>query len=246
MAREESSVMSSLQDLMTEEDRRRTEQVALAHRRKLEQVREVLEQQTRRSEEERQRSEAAKREALARAARERAEHERRERETHLDAERLRADLELRAKVTLMQTEQQQELERLALVRDRRVSQLEGQRWMLASLLGTLLIGLTLVYALVIRTQANRMEQTIAQLTTENFAMRTEQKLERNRLEARIVDFETQVSALRAELATARSNVARAEPGRGAKPAAPARMKPPVAPKPICDDNDPLCGRLGAG
>ncbi len=247
MARQESSVMSSLQQLIGDEDQRRAEQIALAHRRKLEQERELLEQERRRAEQEQRRSKAAKREAERQSDEERAEHERKERERILEFERVRGELELRARVTVMQTEQQHELERLAIARDGRVARLEGQRLMVSALLGTMLAGAVLLYFAVMVPGSRRQEQLVAQLTQGKLTQRDERERERAREDAKVLELESLVARLHSELKAARQKLAEREPKKDPRVVASPTGggSRPVKVETCTNPNDPLCGNLNA-
>jgi hypothetical protein len=241
MAREDSSVMSSLQQLMADQEQRRTEQIVLSHRRKLEQDREQLEQEARRAELAQRRAEDAKHEVLQRAAQQRAEQERLERDRAFELERVRGELALRAKATVMEIEQQQELARLAIVRDARLAQVEGQRLVLGAMLGTLVVGSALLYALVLRPEAQRQGQVIEQLGQANAEQRSGHERERSQLAERIAELESQLTSTQIALEKSLRHAPTSEP----KPAhAPKATRSVPAPPPPCvDDNDPLCGNL---
>jgi hypothetical protein len=247
MTREESSVMSSLQQLMVEEDRRRAEQIALAHRRKLEQERELLEQEQRRAEYEQRRSEAAKRQALQRAAEDRAEHERQELERVVELERVRSELEQRTRVAVRQTDQRHELERLAILRDRQVARLEGQRLMISALLGTLLAGSALLYVALIRPESKRQERLVSQLNQASLTQQAERDRERERLDSKILDLQDVVTQLNSELKEANLKLSQRETKKNSGVVPPPtggghrRVKSEICTNP----NDPLCGNLNA-
>lgn len=244
MNREESSVMSSLQQLIVDEDQRRAEQIALAHRRKLEQERELFEQEKRRAELERQRAEAAKCEAQRRAAADRAEFERQERERAFELERVRSELDLRAKVTVMQTEQQHELERLAVIRDQRVTSLEGQRLMVSALLGTIVVGLVLTYVAVVRPELQRERQNVVRLTQGALEQQAERDRETGRMSSQIRELQNQVADLDAKLRGAQRALAEREPKRKHETVtSPPGVRPRPTPETCTDPNDPLCGSL---
>jgi hypothetical protein len=238
MAREESSVTSSLQQLMVEEDQRRAEQVALAHRRKLEQDRELLEQRRRNAEQ----AERETRETALQASVERAERERLDRERVADLERVRSDLELRAKTAVMQLEQQHELERLALQRDRRLARVEGHRMVLSALLATLLVGALLLYGLLLLPESQRRDQTVAQLSRANAEQRSTGERERNQFELRIAGLRTELDQVKAQFDEARQSLAVCAARR--QPVVPSRQRSAApAEQPCVSDNDPLCGNL---
>lgn len=242
MAREENSVMSSLNQLLVDEQQRRTEQILVARQRKLQQEREVLEQQVRESEEARLRSERITREANERLANERAEQTRLEQTRQLELERIKSDLELGSRVALINLEQQHELERLAFQRDRRVARLEGQRGLLIALFGTMLFGLVVTYLLVFRPGTLRQEQIITSLSHAATNQRSEFERERERFVARLAERDATVVELKRLLDEARRTPA-AVPEQATRTVASKRKKVVSKQVPICNENDPLCGTL---
>jgi hypothetical protein len=244
MACEESSVTASLTQLKHEEERRRAELVVLAQRRKLEQEREALVEQARISEQQRLRVEAATREANRRADQERAEHERLDRERIVELERVRAELELRTKVAVMQLEQEQEAARLRLVRDAKVVRLEGQRSLLLALLVTLTVGAGVIYALLLRPAALRLEEDLSLQTRINLEQRAEREKERAGVAFQVGDLEQRLSDTSAKLAEANRRLEASGTRLVRSPPVRALPRPPRGEAACVDPNDPLCGHLG--
>jgi len=245
MAREESSVMSSLQQLMVDEEQRRAEQVKLAYRRKLEQERKHFEQEQRRAEKEQQRAEAAKHLALQQAAGERAERELQARERSFELERVRSDLELRTRATIMQTEQQHELERLQIARGQRVAKLEGQRIIISTLLGTTSVGLLALYIAIVRPESKRQLEAIAHLTQVTREQHDEHDSARKQFESKIQILESHVTLLESKLkgATKVTTEPSSRNHSSNDSRAPNTLRPAVKAETCIDDNDPLCGNL---
>lgn len=244
MSRVESSVMTSLQQLMVEEEERRAEQVIRARLLKQEQERTMFEEQARRAEAAQKRAEIAAREVIERDWANRAEAERVEGERIAHLERVRSNLELEAKLALMKAEQQQEVERLTILRDARTRALEGQRGLLAGLLVTLLIGSFGIYLLILRPTLKRERAQLDDLTRiqtelrhdrEQYRIRAAQKI--SELKDEIAMSGSKVEQLKRELLIAKT----AQPKPGKRPVGPTPSQPK---QPInqctCNKADPLC------
>lgn len=248
MARDDTSVATSIQQILEEEDRRRAEQVRLAYQRKLEEERVVAAERKRREAGEREQVETARREEERKAGELRRDREQQETARLAELERIRVEAELRAKVTLMGTEQQHELERLTLVRDQRVIQLEGQRILLGALLGTLTLGALALYLFVLSPHAARQTLAIAQLEQEKRLVLDERQRERNSLEQRLSESEAQHARVLSELQQAQAQL-RARPPEhtpSTGTTGPQRLpvRPPRPRNSGCDPHDPLCDDLG--
>jgi hypothetical protein len=229
---------------MAQEEERRAEQVLRAHRRKEEQERLLFAEQARRAEVAQQRAELAVREMRAHEQAERVTEERLQGERAAYLERVRAELELEATLTVMKTAQQQELERLALLRDARVRTLEGQRGLLGAFLLTLIIGIGLIYAVILRPDNTRLATALVDSRRANDESRQEQGKEREAHDRRIAELSSQlgeqtrvVEGLRKELLAAK-----AEPRPGSGQGRTTMPPPPPPPKTVCkcDKADPLC------
>lgn len=244
MSRGESSVMTSLQQLMVQEEERRKEQVFRAHRLKQEQERRHFEEQAKRAEEAQNRAENAARSLLEGESRLRAEAARVEGERIAYLERVRANLELEAKLAVMKAEQQTELERLALLRDDKVRRLEGQRGLLVALLSTLLLGSLGGYIGILR-PANRREETARhELARTLVSQRQEQRREREgyvrrstELELEVTENVRRIAQLEKELQASKSGTnQRGRPGARR----PSTVITQLPKKCDCDKADPLC------
>lgn len=243
MTQEESSVISSLRQLRLEQEQQCIEQARLEQLRARLHAQAVLRESAAAPESARQRQELAKRDALRAADEQRLEREQRERE--LDIERFRVESELRAKVQLMQLKQEHSIQRLAIERDAKVRRLEGQRVMISSLLGTLLIGAIAVWGLLIGPQFRNREGLVRQLTLAHAAARNELQQQRTKHEAQISDLESRNRDLQSQLAVKQAkSLSTVEPRQGAKPPHPIRPEKPVRKQTACDAGDPLCGDLG--
>jgi hypothetical protein len=244
MAHGESSVMTSLQQLMVQEEERRKEQVYRAHRLKQEQERLLFEEQARRAEEAQKRAESAAQSLLESESRSRAEAVRLEGERSAYLERVRANLELEAKLAVMKSEQQAELERLSILRDANVRRLEGQRGLFVALLSTVLLGSLGVYFLILRPASVREATERHELSRTFEERRLGYLREREGYDRRIAVLELEaterirrITQLEKELqATKTGTNQRGRPG-GRPP--PTGLTQP--PKPCgCDKTDPLC------
>jgi len=243
MSRTEGSVSVSIQQLLAQEKERRAEQVYLAHRLMKEQERLAMEEVAARAEAAQKRAEAAARELRQRSLSEAAEQQRLDTERQLVLERTRVDLELQSKTTLLRLQQQQELERLAIVRDVRVRLLEGHRAFLLAGLTTMLVGGCLIYGFALRPAAQRQTAALQELARLNDDQRASQKVERDTLDRRleeqsrvIASKERERSQLLEQITKLRNN------GSAAKSVIDKSTRPPlqVAKKCTCDKSDPLC------
>lgn len=241
---EESSVATSLQLLLIQEEERRAEQVILAHRRKQEQERLHAEAQAQRAEAARNRAEAAAREVSEHTERERDEAARNERERALVLERARGDIELQTKLTLMKTEQQHEMERLALQRDGRVRALEGQRGMLVAALGTVTLGVVLLYVALLSPESRRQAVALTELDQRLGELRRRATEELHSRDRRVSELTRTLAERDGMLDKLRQDLKAAGEQRKTKPTvgrAPIeRVDPRPAPLCPCDKTDPLC------
>jgi hypothetical protein len=236
--------MTSLQQLMVEEDERRAEQVIRARLLKQEQERTMFEEQARRAEEAQKRAEIAAREVKERDWANRVEAERLEGERVAHLERVRSNLELEAKFTLMKAEQLHEVERLTILRDARTRTLEGQRGLLVGLLATLFIGSLGIYFSILRPTFQRERVELEDLRRINTALRRDQEQIRVRAAQKISELNDEIATsgskieqLKRELLSAKTTQTRPEkPALGISSNRPKPVTNPCS----CNKADPLC------
>jgi hypothetical protein len=236
----EDSVKRSLNDLLFVEAARRKEQITQAQLRKLDDDRRQHEAAQREAHARQLAAEAAAREAAAKAdAARRVELER-----TLMLERTRAELELKAHITLLETEQRQELERLAIVRDARIATLARQRVALLFALGAQLAVVVLMVVFAWLPKSRLQDQTLAQLNAIVDSERTGHARERAGLSARISELEATVATLRADRIATQHSAPVPQPERRPQRRPPTNTTHAATNDGRCvDPNDPLCGSL---
>jgi hypothetical protein len=240
MSRIEGSVATSLQQLLAQEEERRAEQVLRARHLKQEQERLLFEEQAHRAEEAQRRAEAIAHEVRERSATERATEQRLQCERTAHLERVRAEIELDAKLTVMKAEQQQEVERLALLRDARVRTLEGQRGLLVALLLTLALGMAMIYGAILRPMVQRQALALVDFGQTNEALRRGQSREHEVFLRRVTELSSQLNDKSQLVETLRKELAAAKvPPKKGTP----RIQV-TSPRPntvcTCNKTDPLC------
>lgn len=236
MSREDSSVATSLNELLAQEQEQRRRDVLAAQRRKL--AAEQAEHAERlRRERERRETEATL------AAAEREERARLEALKTVEIERAREQRELESRLAIIAAERAAEQSRLALLRDARVSSLQGWIYLLGALLATVLVGAFVVWVFVIRPGAERSLEA-AELA--NSAVERKLSLavaERDTLARRLASSEQRISDLQGRLRSAHDVLRRMattpkEPAR--KGAAVVTSKKRVSSCTCADEDDPMC------
>jgi hypothetical protein len=236
MSREQRSVAQSPNEPLREEEEQRKSGILDAQRPKLAAERGEQEQRLQRERERRQAEET-------RAAAEREEQARLEALKTAEIERAREQRELESRLAIIAAERAAEQSRLALVRDARVSSLQGWIYLLGALLATLLVGALVIWAFVIRpgTQRSHEAAELAKSVIEQKLSQT--AAERDTLERRLASSERRVSDLQDRLRSARDMLRR----MAATPKGPGRQRPAVVTTRkrdgscTCpDEDDPLC------